>query len=69
MVRGCDGGEPGGGRAEYRFVYVDQKGFEAHPAKHFTGLVEMFRDYQSWRVEAVCYNNASNLLPNWRNFS
>ena len=35
------------GGPEYRFVYVDQKGFDAHPAKHFTGLVQMFRDYQS----------------------
>jgi len=31
----------------YRFVYVDQKGFDAHPATHFTGLVQMFQDYQS----------------------
>ena len=35
------------GGPEYRFVYVDQKGFEAHPAGHFAGLIQMFRDYQT----------------------
>ena len=34
------------GGLEYRFVYVDQKGFEAHPPGHFTGLVQMFREYR-----------------------
>lgn len=32
---------------EYLFVYVDQEGFEAHPPRHFAGLIPMFRDYQS----------------------
>ncbi len=35
------------GGPKYRFVYVDQKGFDAHSAKHFMALVQMFRDYQS----------------------
>ena len=35
------------GGPEYRFVYVDQKGFEAHAAGHFAALIQMFRDYQS----------------------
>jgi type III restriction enzyme len=30
---------------EYRFVYVDQKGFERTPPKDFTGLITAFRDY------------------------
>jgi len=40
-----------GSRAEggsaYRFVYVDQAGFEAHRPQDFAGLVQMYRDYQS----------------------
>ncbi len=35
------------GGPEYRFVYVDQEGFETHRPTHFAGLVQAFRDYQS----------------------
>jgi type III restriction enzyme len=31
----------------YRFVYVYQKGFEAHPPHNFAGLVAAFQEYQS----------------------
>jgi type III restriction enzyme len=31
----------------YRFVYVDQKGFEAHPPKTMRGLAAAFTEYQS----------------------
>ncbi len=34
------------GGPPYRFVYVDQKGFEAHRPKSFQGLVDSFREYQ-----------------------
>ena len=34
------------GGAEYRFVYVDQQGFERMPTKDFAGLTAAFRDYQ-----------------------
>ncbi len=30
----------------YRFVYVDQEGFEAHRLKDLAGLIITFRDYQ-----------------------
>ncbi|MGH8611308.1 MAG: hypothetical protein ACREYF_04445 [Gammaproteobacteria bacterium] len=36
-----------GGEPDYRFVYVDQKGFEAYPPGYFAGLIQMFRDYQN----------------------
>jgi type III restriction enzyme len=35
------------GGPNYRFVYVDQKGFEARPPHSFTGLVAAFQEYQS----------------------
>lgn len=35
------------GGPSYRFVYVDQKGFEAHRPKSFQGLVDTFREYQA----------------------
>ena len=35
------------GGAEYRFVFVDQKGFELHPPKTFAGLAASFTEYQS----------------------
>ena len=31
----------------YRFVYVDQEGYERHPPKDFAGLVSAFHDYQT----------------------
>ncbi len=34
------------GGPEYRFVYVDQKGFEAHRPRDFAGLVLAFQDYR-----------------------
>ncbi len=34
------------GGPEYRFVYVDQKGFEAHSPGQFAGLIQMFQNYQ-----------------------
>jgi type III restriction enzyme len=34
------------GRVDYRFVYVDQAGYEANPPKTFAGLVNAFTDYQ-----------------------
>jgi type III restriction enzyme len=30
---------------EYRFVYVDQEGFERSPPKDFAGLTAAFREY------------------------
>ncbi len=33
------------GGPAYRFVYVDQEGFEQHPSLDFAGLVLAFRDY------------------------
>ncbi|MGH8507716.1 MAG: type III restriction endonuclease subunit R, partial [Gammaproteobacteria bacterium] len=33
------------GGPRYRFVYVDQEGFERTPPKDFTGLITAFRDY------------------------
>jgi type III restriction enzyme len=30
----------------YRFVYVDQAGFEKHTPKSFAGLVQSFTEYQ-----------------------
>lgn len=30
----------------YRFVYVNQEGFEAHRPTTFAGLIETFRGYQ-----------------------
>ena len=35
-----------GGGPEYRFVYVDQKGFEAYPPGQFAELVQMFQEYR-----------------------
>ena len=35
------------GGPNYGFVYVDQKGFEARPARNFAGLVAAFQEYQS----------------------
>ena len=32
---------------QYRFVFVDQKGFEQHPPKTFAGLAAAFTEYQS----------------------
>jgi type III restriction enzyme len=37
----------GEGGPNYRFVYLDEKGFEAHSPGHFAGLIQMFRDYQT----------------------
>ncbi len=34
------------GGVNYRFVYVDQKGFEQHPPKTFQSLVASFTEYQ-----------------------
>jgi type III restriction enzyme len=34
------------GGPAYRFVYVDQKSFDAHTPKTFQGLVDSFREYQ-----------------------
>lgn len=34
------------GGPAYRFVYVDQKGFESHQPRSFQGLVETFLEYQ-----------------------
>lgn len=34
------------GGPEYRFVYVDQAGFEAHKPQAFAGLAASFRDFQ-----------------------
>ena len=34
------------GGPEYRFLYVDQQGFECTPTKDFAGLTAAFRDYQ-----------------------
>lgn len=34
------------GGPAYRFVYVDQAGFEAHKPQAFAGLVAVFRDFQ-----------------------
>ena len=36
----ADGGQ------DYRFVYVDQPGYERNPPKTFTGLVASFTEYQ-----------------------
>ena len=33
-------------RVEYRFVYVDQAGFEKHPPSSFAGLAKSFTQYQ-----------------------
>ncbi|MDO9453686.1 MAG: hypothetical protein Q7J29_12595 [Stagnimonas sp.] len=30
----------------YRFVYVDQSGYERHPPKDFAGLAAVFREFQ-----------------------
>ena len=38
--------EADGGSTIYRFVYVDQAGFEQHKPSSFAGLVSSFRDYQ-----------------------
>ena len=35
------------GGTQYRFVFVDQKGFERHPPKSFAGLAASFTEYQS----------------------
>lgn len=35
------------GGPAYRFVYVDQAGFEKHPPQDFAGLVTGFREYQN----------------------
>ena len=35
------------GGPEYRFVYVDQEGFERNVPKDFAGLAASFRDYRS----------------------
>jgi type III restriction enzyme len=35
------------GGPAYRFVYVDQAGFEKHPPQDFAGLVTSFREYQN----------------------
>jgi type III restriction enzyme len=35
------------GGPQYRFVYVDQAGFEAHRPSVFATLVTAFRDFQS----------------------
>lgn len=40
-ARAADGG------TQYRFVFVDQKGFERHPPKTFAGLAAGFTEYQS----------------------
>jgi type III restriction enzyme len=34
------------GGAEYRFVYVDQEGFERSPPRDLAGLLATFREYQ-----------------------
>ncbi|MGH8011814.1 MAG: hypothetical protein ACREQ4_04865, partial [Candidatus Binataceae bacterium] len=34
------------GEPSYRFVYVDEAGFEAHKPPTFAGLAATFRDYQ-----------------------
>jgi type III restriction enzyme len=34
------------GGPTYRFLYVDQAGFEAHKPRDFAGLASVFRDYQ-----------------------
>lgn len=33
-------------RVQYRFVYVDQQGYQANPPRTFAGLVSAFTDYQ-----------------------
>lgn len=35
------------GGPEYRFVYVDQEGFQRNPLSNFAGLVAAFRDFQA----------------------
>ena len=35
------------GGTQYRFVFVDQKGFERHPPKSFAALAASFTEYQS----------------------
>ena len=35
------------GGSAYRFVYVDQKGYERNPPKNFAGLVAAFTEFQS----------------------
>lgn len=35
------------GRLAYRFVYVDQEGYERNPPKNFAGLVAAFTEFQS----------------------
>ncbi|MCL5800989.1 MAG: DEAD/DEAH box helicase family protein [Gammaproteobacteria bacterium] len=35
------------GGPTYRFVYVDQKGFEKHPPRDFAGLAATFTEYQA----------------------
>jgi type III restriction enzyme len=35
------------GGPAYRFVYVDEQGYDRNPPKNFAGLVQMFLDYQS----------------------
>jgi type III restriction enzyme len=37
------------GGPDYRFVYVDQEGFERNPPKDFVGLVAGFREFQNAR--------------------
>jgi len=34
------------GGPAYRFVYVDEAGFEVHKPQNFAGLAASFRDYQ-----------------------
>jgi type III restriction enzyme len=34
------------GGPEYRFVFVDQAGFEAHTPRDLPGLVKAFREFQ-----------------------
>ena len=41
------------GGLAYRFVYVDQGGFDRHPPKSLAELVTMFRDYQTPGARAV----------------
>jgi type III restriction enzyme len=36
----AEGGPP------YRFIYVDQEGFERNPPKDFAGLAASFREFQ-----------------------
>ena len=32
---------------DYRFVYVDEEGYDRNPPSDFAGLVSSFREYQS----------------------